>query len=204
MDRHAAWAVTAAIPLLAVMFYGATRLLPSFWGYFAALAVYWGCILIPLIAWRGGFRRKRLQLKWPARWLVIVNVLVILAAAVAAILALLENALPLWIIAVMATCAVLNGTLEELFWRGTVLQDGATRSDQAIQLFLFTGWHIALLFAADVAITGGATALLGGALLGGILWTASKVQTGTVGFGVLAHIGLNLFAFTELAANNVI
>lgn len=204
MDRHAAWAVTAAIPLLALVFYSATRLLPPFWGYFAALAVYWGCVLVPLIAWRGGFRREKLQLKWPAGWLVIVNAFAILAVAVAAILALLENALPLWIITVMAACAALNGTLEELFWRGTVLQDDATRSDQAVQIALFTGWHIALLFATGVVITGGAAGLLGGALIGGLLWTASRMQTGTVGFGVVAHVGLNLFAFTELAAHNVI
>ena len=204
MDRHAAWAIAGCIPLLAAVFFAATRVLPPFWGYFLALGVYWGCVLTPLIAWRGGFRRGRLAFRWPSAWLVAANVVVIGGVAFAATRALQEHALPLWIIAVMGCCAILNGTLEELFWRGTVLTDHATRSEQATQLALFVGWHVALLFAGGVIVTGGAAGLLGGALIGGLLWTATRMQTGTAGFGAVAHVCLNLFAFTELAARNAI
>ena len=162
MDRPAAYAMLAAIPLLCVVFYATTRLMTPLLGYVVGLAVYWFLVLMPLLIWRGGLRTDRLRLVWPARWMIVVNAVLILGVAVAAVIELRANMLPLWVFAAVAIIALLNGTLEELFWRGTLLHDDATVPMQSLQLVFFTGWHIALLFADGIVVTCGALGLLGG------------------------------------------
>lgn len=63
-------------------------------------------------------------------------------------------------------------------------------------------WHVALLFAACVALTGGLLGLVGGALGPGALFLLMRLWSGTAGIAALTHVGVNLFAFTELAARN--
>lgn len=202
MDRHAAWAVMAAMPPLAIVFYVATRMLTPMAGYVLGLAVYWFCVLIPLILWRGGFRRINYRLVLPERLQIVLNAVLILGVGGAAFVALQDRPLPFWILGIVLCASIINGTLEETFWRGTLLKDNASLGLLALQLGMFTSWHLALLFAHGIALTGGAAALLGGAAAGGALWTWSRAQTGSIGFGVRCHVILNLFAFTELAANN--
>ncbi len=204
MDRSAAWGIAAAMPVLAVVFYFFTRNLPPFWGYGAGLGFYWVCVLVPLILWRGGFQRAKFRLDLPSRPLIALNALLVLGVAGAAGIALWDNPLPLWVVGVMVLGALMNGTLEEVFWRGTLLRDNASKTAQFCQIILFTAWHIALLFAAGVVVTGGAPALLGGAAFAGTLWTLARMQTGSIGFSILCHIGLNIFAFTEMAAHNLV
>ena len=203
MDRPGAIAILAAIPVLALAFYVSTRIMPPFWGYGAALAFYWICVLLPLILWRGGFAKARFAITRPAPWLTALNIIPIIVVAGVAAFALSQNILPAYVLSAVAIAALTNGTLEEVFWRGTLLQDDATPRGQIGQIILFTGWHIALLFAGGVVVTGGALALLGGAAAFGVLWTLARMQTGAIGFGILCHISLNLFAFTELATHNI-
>lgn len=204
MDRAAAGAVLAALPVLAIVFYAATRVMPPLIGYSVGLAVYWVCVLTPLILWRGGFGTISYRLIWPRPWLIVLNVIPICGVAAAAWIGWQNHPLPVMVFAAVVTAALINGTLEEVFWRGTLLRDTELVSALVLQVGLFTTWHVALLFADGVVVTGGALGLFGGALIGGILWTWARVQTGAVGFGILCHIGLNLFAFTELATNNPI
>ncbi|MEM9786734.1 MAG: CPBP family glutamic-type intramembrane protease [Pseudomonadota bacterium] len=204
MDRHAALAVLAAIPVLAAVFYYATRLMPPLQGYLFGLGIYWFCVLTPLIIWRGGFGNVRYRLILPQPWLLALNAALILGVCIAAVVGLQTTPLPLFILTAVACAAVINGSLEEIFWRGKLLSDDADRTALSLQLILFVGWHVALLFAGGVVVTGGALGLLGGAAIGGLLWTWARVQTGSVGFNILCHVGLNLFAFTELATNNPI
>ena len=204
MDRNAARAILIAIPVLALAFYVFTRVLPPFWGYGAALAFYWFGVLLPLIVWRNGFQKTRFALTTPGKWLTALNLFPILVIAGVAISALSQTPLAVHVLAAVGVAAILNGTLEEVFWRGTLLQDDAGSTEQIGQIVLFTGWHIALLFAAGIVLTGGPLALFGGAALGGALWTLARMQTGAIGFCILCHIGLNLFAFTELATKNAV
>ena len=203
MDRPAVYAVLAAIPLLCGVFFLTTRIMPPLLGYLVGLAFYWFVVLLPLLIWRGGLQAHRLRLNWPKRNVVVINAVLILGVAIAAILELHENMVALWVLILVTIAALLNGTMEELFWRGTLLRDDADVSAQALQLVLFTGWHIALLFAHGVEVTGGAFGLFGGAAVGGALWTYTRMQTGTAGFGALSHVGLNLFAFAGVAAQNL-
>jgi membrane protease YdiL (CAAX protease family) len=202
MDRLAAKGIIAAFPLLALAFYVGTRKLSPFWGYGMAMAFYWFAVLVPLIIWRGGFRKARCGVVLPSLPLMILNLLPIAVVAAVAILAFAQNPLPVGIIGAVLTAALINGTLEELFWRGTLLHNDATPGAQAGQLVLFTGWHVALLTASGIVLTGGPLALLGGAAAAGLLWTWARMQTGAIGFGILCHISLNIFAFTELAVKN--
>ncbi|WP_108813800.1 CPBP family glutamic-type intramembrane protease [Loktanella sp. Alg231-35] len=204
MDRPAAVAILAAVPILALVFYAFTRLLPPFWGYGAALAFYWICVLLPLILWRGGFARARFAVTRPSTVLTLLNIGPIIVVACVAAYALSQNILPAYVLIAVALAALTNGTLEEVFWRGTLLLDDATANEQIGQIVLFSGWHIALLFAGGVVVTGGGLALLAGAAFFGILWTLARMQTGAIGFGILCHVALNVFAFTELATQNVV
>ena len=204
MDRKAAWAVATTFPFLAVVFYTTTRVMPPLIGYLVGLAMYWIVFLVPLIVWRGGFGRVVYTVTMPRMPLVFLNAVMIIAVGVAAAIALQSNPLSPIIFAFIFVAALLNGTLEEVFWRGTILNDDAKKSELMTQLALFTAWHIALLFADGVTVTGGAFGLLGGAFIAGVLWTWTRMQTGSVGFGIIGHVGLNLVAFTELAAQNPI
>lgn len=202
MDRAAAWAFVALWPLVAAAIYFGTRYFPPFWGYGAGLAVYWFAVLLPLILWRGGHRRARFSVTLPSRWCLIANLLPIFGVAVTAAFAVATTSPPLWLLSVVLGAALINGTLEETFWRGTVLLDHASKADMALHLILFTGWHFALLFAAGITVTGGSIVLLAGAAGLGALWTWARVTTGSIGFVILCHVGLNIFAFTELAIKN--
>ncbi|MDX8351734.1 type II CAAX prenyl endopeptidase Rce1 family protein [Cognatiyoonia sp. IB215182] len=204
MDRAAAGAVAAAIPVLAIVFYLATRAMPPLAGYLFGLTVYWFVVLTPLILWRGGFSAVRYDLVWPHPGLVMLNVLPICGVAVAAFIGWHNHPLNAAVLGAVVASALINGTLEEVFWRGTLLRNAQQLGSYLLQIALFVSWHTALLFAGGVVVTGGALGLLGGALIGGILWTWARVQIGSIGFGILCHIGLNLFAFTELATNNPI
>ncbi|MDX8347040.1 CPBP family intramembrane glutamic endopeptidase [Cognatiyoonia sp. IB215446] len=204
MDRAAAGAVAAAIPFLAIVFYVATRAMPPLAGYLFGLAVYWFMVLTPLILWRCGFRAVRHELAWPHFVLIMLNVIPIGGVAVAAFIGWHNHPLNAAVLGAVVAAALINGTLEEVFWRGTLLRNAQHLASYLSQIALFVSWHIALLFAGGVVVTGGALGLFGGALIGGILWTWARVQTGSIGFGILCHIGLNLFAFTELATNNPI
>jgi len=209
MDRTAAFAVVAAFPVLCVAFYISTRSTTPIVGYWMALAFYWFAVLLPLIVWRGGFRRTRFAMALPTRGVVVANGLFVAAVAGVAALSLWQHPQPALALIFVACVAVINGSLEEIFWRGTLLRDDASQRAQTVQWLLFTGWHVAILFSlmaaeghAGVVIHGGAPALLGGAAVGGLLWTLSKMQSGSVGFGLLCHVMLNVAAFTALTTDN--
>lgn len=201
MNRTAARLIACLVPAFAVAFYVLTRTMTPIWGYFAALAVYWVALIV-LITRYWGSARPDLSFRLPNPWVYGVQLVMLLGVAVAAGLAISQQPAVLAFVPLIAVIAVMNGTLEEVFWRGVLLPD-PTKHDAAVALALFVGWHLALLAATGVQVTGGALGLLGGAFFGGLLWTLARLQTGKVGFGIGAHVLLNLFAFTELTAHNL-
>ena len=180
-----------------------TRVLSPLLGYLAALGVYWFVVLTPLLIWHRHRLVGLIAFRWPSRWPLAQHVVLFTAVAVVGVLAVTTSPIPIWIVTLIVLAAITNGTLEEFFWRGVMLPANASFATALSVLALFVGWHIALLFAVGVTVTGGAAGLLGGAAIGGALWTWARLDTGKIGFCVASHVGLNLFAFSELCVRNL-
>lgn len=204
MNRPAARAILLALPFLALNFYVLTRVMPPLTGYAAGLAIYWVIVLVPLI-YRHRLHLPPLRINWPGLWIGGAGLVMVAGVAGGAALAMAEvgPALPLILWLLIPLAALANGTLEELFWRASLLQDDASRQSQFVALGLFTGWHFALLFAQGISLTGGALALLAGAAAVGGIATLARMRTRSLGYAITFHVGLNVFAFTELTLRNV-
>ncbi len=202
MDRRLSLLALVTIPLLAGVFHTLTRALPPMTGYALGLCLYWA-LLAAALAWRcdGATLRGWLVVRWPGSWVGALCVLAPTALLVVGALALREVPLAAGVLALVVLGAVLNGTLEELFWRGAILPRPTVRAAVAA-VVLFTGWHLALVAAQGVTITGGKVVLLAGAAALGALWMAARLNSGTPGIGILSHVALNLGALAELAARN--
>lgn len=195
------------IPALAALFLTLTALLPPLAGHVTALALYW--LVLAVVTWRTLGRTEVLRLLQPrppgAALIALAGVpVVVLAGSV--MLAPGAAALPLAILPAIALAALLNGTIEELFWRGAILArpDGLPpdREGIAAAWLLFTVWHMAVLFSRGVVLPGGPVTLLAGAAVLGAIWMAMRLRSGTAGAGIAAHVALNLFGFTELTLAN--
>ena len=120
------------------------------------------------------------------------------------IIAWLPNAFVAIVIVVIAAAigAVLNATLEELYWRGALIPEPTPRS-AAVSLAAFTAAHVIWLGALGLETGAAPMATFAAALALGGVWTAARLVTGTLGAGVLSHAGFNLFAFAQVLALNL-
>jgi len=100
--------------------------------------------------------------------------------------------------------ALINGTVEELFWRGAFNKNFDNNIILAyIYPTVFFGiWHIALYFAKGIDYQGGFSSLVGGSFFMGILWGWIAYKTKSIRVVTLAHITTNFFAFTGLIFEN--
>ncbi|WP_428539543.1 CPBP family intramembrane glutamic endopeptidase [Profundibacter sp.] len=100
--------------------------------------------------------------------------------------------------------AIINGTAEELFWRGAFIQHFPQNARYAViyPLVLFTAWHIALALIKGVHYQGGALALIGGAAIMGLLWSVLAWRTKSIYLSTLSHIGVNMMAFPAVLLAN--
>jgi len=99
--------------------------------------------------------------------------------------------------------SVINGFIEELYWRGLFLVKFKKNNSVGLWLasFLFAAWHISLYSISEVSF-GGFFALVGGAFLLGALWSYCSRKLDNIIFSLIAHILLNIFAFTGLYLEN--
>ena len=202
MHPRLAVAALCAIPVMAVLFHLLTRSEPSpLAGYLSALGIYWLLLALALLASRGPWS---LRPRWPGCW-ALAGFLAILAALVwQGGLRDLMSLSPVVLLTVVAA-AMLNGTLEEAFWRGALIP-GLTRRDlraEAPPLALFVAWHAAPGFGAvALAGQGGMAGLLLAALILGLPAMAARLHSGSAGAGAIGHVLVNLLAFAMLAARN--
>ena len=104
----------------------------------------------------------------------------------------------------LITMVLLNGFIEELYWRGLYLLEYPDngRIGFLAAWLLFGAWHISLWFARGILYKDGFLALVGGAYGLGLLWTWVARSTGNLRAVIPAHILANLFAFTALFVDN--
>lgn len=201
MNLRLAVIAAAAIPVLALIFYTLTRLLTPLWGYALGLCLYWVFLATTLALTTTALDRAQLLTARPAGRLIttlcVAPVIVLGPFAMGSL-----GTLPSIMLVGIAVCAILNGFLEELFWRGALVPVPSP-GNAAAAVTLFTAWHLALLTAYGITVPGGGFGLLLGAALLGTIWMAARLYSGTVGLSALSHAAVNLFAFIMLAAENL-
>lgn len=171
-------------------------------GYAAGLGLYW--LLIGTLALRTLDPAARTTLfahARPPRLLGLAAFVPVVVLAWIALASLEASAFPPVLLLVVAMFALVNGALEELFWRGALIP-APDREAVVVSLGLFTAWHVVFAFARGVDSLGGGAGLIAGAALMGSVWLALRLRTGTLGPGIAAHVAFNLFAFADLAARN--
>lgn len=206
MDRRLAGAALIATPLLALIFRGlGVSGLRPLTACLVALAIYWGLLALAL-RFSGGWS---LRPRWPGRavGLVLVSCVTGMAAVGAGALA----GLSAHVLAVVVLAGLINGHLEEAFWRGALVPDlgpdlgpdpaagDALRAVPAVLLFGL--WHFAPA-AAPLTLPGGAVAMVLCATALGAILMAARLFSGTAGAGAIAHALINIFAFAMLASTN--
>ncbi len=108
------------------------------------------------------------------------------------------------VIGIVFVFAIINGTIEEMFWRGVFNKVfGNNILFAYIYPSLFFGiWHIALFLAKGISYQGGFLLLVGGSLFMGLIWGLVAYKTKSIKVVTIAHIIANFFAFTGLIYEN--
>lgn len=178
------------------------------WGYIIGLAGYWVyCLIIAWLVSNGDMSyfkimwqpRKGRSIKW-------VSLLAFIPVLGVFFVSFLPNlpALTLSTGVLLVLVVLLNGSIEEIYWRGLYLLEFPTdtRIGFILAWLLFGAWHISLWFARGVVYKDGFLALVGGAYMLGLIWTWVARSNGNLRAVVPSHILVNLFAFTALFVEN--
>ena len=201
-DRRLALVALAAIPLLYGLILWLSAALSPLLGWALGLVAYWCVLGGSLLAWADrDWLAEWLLARWPGRLVALLLALPVVALGAMTMRLLGQDPLPAHLIWAAAIGAVVNATLEELFWRGALIPDPTPRA-AAASLGLFTLSHAVWLGAVGLETGGPAWAPFAAALALGGVWTASRLLSGTLGAGLLSHAGFNLFAFVMVVALN--
>jgi membrane protease YdiL (CAAX protease family) len=187
----------------------ATSILGAKWGYVTGLAGYWVYCL--LVAWLvSGGNLNYFQNLWNrqqkgkyVKWISLAAFLPVLGLF---FVSFLPNAVQLSLSTgiLLVTVVMLNGFVEELYWRGLYLLEYPENTPIGFILawLCFGAWHISLWFARGVVYKDGFLALVGGAFMLGLIWTWVARSNENLRVVILSHILVNLFAFTALFVDN--
>ncbi|MBW7921517.1 MAG: CPBP family intramembrane metalloprotease [Rubellimicrobium sp.] len=202
MDWRLALVMLGALPVFAGLVHWLTRWAGPLPGVVAALVLYWA--LIGALAWRalsGADRAALLAHARPPRLLAALAFVPVVAMAWLALGVLGDSGFPAILLVPVAVMALVNGTAEEMFWRGALLP-APDREGMVVAWALFALWHVSWGFARGLASPAGTAGLVIGAAAMGAVWMALRLRTGVLGPGIAAHVAFNLFAFADIAARN--
>jgi uncharacterized protein len=210
MSRQQAALVVHALLLigaLVVLVPWLTRALGGPLGYLLSLMIYWLGFCLPVIAMQVWRQRGPLlfseRLAWRDWW---VPGLLVLQMGVIGLLAVVPNTSLLTTHGAMlaAAVALINGSLEEIAWRGGFMTRFADRPRLGFWLgwLLFTAAHIPLALSHDIVFDGGWLGPVGGAAALGLVWSWIAWRTGSVFWVSIAHVLTNALAFWVLFDRN--
>lgn len=161
-------------------------------GLAVIFGLYWFGFCLPLGLMFGGARVKwwRGRIPWAVPGLALV-----LAGAV---WLRYPDGFAAAVVMLAIAAAVINGPIEELYWRGAWARVFAgNRAMQALGLALFAGWHVPLALHAGLPFPGGVWGLTAGALAAGAFW-AWLVRRYGLGWAMLSHALTNAILFAPL------
>lgn len=197
MERALAARALALIPVMALVFWGLTRLMPPVTGYALGLVLYWG-LLIAALCRHGGWS---LAPRWPGIPAVLMF-LAVLGLAACMGLAALPRLSP-HVLALVLLFSVINGPLEEAFWRGALIPDPRGWRAALLPGLIFIVWHLAPLAGAVALMPPGKAVqqLIGGAALLVVPAMVARLYSGTAGAGGIGHALINVPTFAMVAAS---
>ena len=171
--------------------------------YFGPYGVYLLLLFIGCLIFKEKTRKtidRELKIKY--LYYIVAFIPVIATFLVAFLPTILNMRISLIIITIIY--GILNGTLEELFWRYTYnsVNDDNLLMSYIIPTIIFTCWHFALLLCKDMSYHGGAIATVGGAGFMGAIWGYVMFRTKNVMITIIAHVFVNIFAFSQLLYYN--
>ena len=177
-------------------------------GYFLGFIIYWSfCLGIIFII----IKRSRTHLKslysfhLNSKKARVYYVFALLPVFGVFIISFLPNMqlLDSRLIFLVLVTSIINGFVEELYWRGLFLTE--FKNSVIFGLFastiFFTSWHIALYTINEINY-GGFLVLVGGSSMLGLLWSFCTRELNSILFPTLSYILVNIFAFTELYTKN--
>ena len=180
------------------------------WGYIIGLAGYWSYCLFTV--WLlSGFEWDYVRKAWNghsenkyAKWIFFAAFIPVIPTFFISVLYPSVSKLTLSTAALVIFTSVVNGPIEEFYWRGLYLLE--YRDNKWIGFFLstllFGAWHFAVWFAKGMHYNGGVLPLVGGAYFLGMLWMWVTRSTGNFRAAAFAHILINLFALAGLFVEN--
>ena len=197
------------LPFTFVLFQVTTFSLGPKWGYITGFLGYWSYCLIT--AWLvSGSDWNYFKAMWDqqrgnkyAKWIGLAAFIPVLGVFFVSFLPH-AAALTLSTGALLIFTVLLNGAIEEMYWRGLYLLEypNDAKIGFLLSTILFGAWHTSLWFARGVVYTDGFPALVGGAFGLGLLWAWVARTNGNLRAVIPAHILTNLFALTALFVDN--
>lgn len=187
------------IPVMILVFIFFSSMFGRTIGYFLPYAVYLTLLLIGVIYF---YKQEgsclKLNIEHNMIYYICAFIPVVATFIVAFLPTLRQITIKLFFITLIY--AILNGTLEELFWRLTFnkIFEKNIWGAYVIPTIIFSCWHSALLFAKGISYHGGALALVGGAAMMGVIWGFVMFKTRNIKVIIYAHILTNFFAFSQL------
>jgi len=197
------------LPVTLIWFQITTTFLGSKWGYITGLLGYWSYCLCA--AWlMAGWDWNYFAGVWQsvhghqyAKWIGFAAYVPVFATFFISFLPIASK-LTLATGALVIFTSVVNGPIEEFYWRGLYLLE--YRDNARIGFFLstliFGTWHFSVWFAKGVHYNSGVLPLIGGAYMLGALWSWVTRSNGNIRAAAFAHMLLNLFALAGLFVDN--
>lgn len=178
--------------------------------YIFTSLVYWGVFCIPVSFYffgglkgiKSAYSKSSMTIRKKVFWFVLAFTPCF--GTMFAVFIPVMSIAPIQVFMISFLYALINGTIEELFWRGiytNAFPNNPLRG-YVIPTFLFGLWHISLYFLKDMEYKGGFPALVGGATFMGILWGYTAYKTKSIRMVILAHIITNFFAFSGMIYEN--
>jgi uncharacterized protein len=179
------------------------------WGYITGLAGYWVYCLV-IVGLVSGGKLETLKTLWNAqnsgKYIKWISLLAFVPVFGVFFVSFLPNVAQLSLSTgvLLVIVVALNGSIEELYWRGLYLLEYPenSRIGFLFSWLLFGAWHVSLWFARGMIYKEGFLALVGGAYMLGLIWTWVARSNGNLKAVIPSHILVNLFAFTALFVDN--
>jgi CAAX protease family protein len=196
------------LPFMFGLFQLTTLYLGTKWGYVTGFLGYWAyCLLTAWLVSGGNLNYfKGLLNQHGNKYATWIGLAAFLPAMGVFFVSFLPNLAELILSAgvLLIIMVLLNGSIEELYWRGLYLLEypNNPRIGFLLSWLLFGAWHISLWFARGIIYKDGFLALIGGSYGLGLIWTWVARSNKNLRAVIPAHILTNLFAFTALFVDN--